>query len=348
LGYLAHEENEDDINLWIMKQLKMIILLTVLLGMVGAKAFAYDFEVDGIYYNYSSDDGNSVYVTYKSRNEVTYTGDIVVPSSVSHMGNTYKVVAIGEYAFLQQNVNGYYRSITSISLPNTIKTIGVYAFSSNKELGSISIPASVTEIKDWAFDSCEGLTTVVLQKGLNKIAGCAFMNCSSLSNINIPNGVTTIGHNAFTFCDIKELFLPKTVTELGINPFGCRNLASIIVDDENTVYDSRHNCNAIIETATNKLISGCINTDIPSSVQTIGGNSFRNIERPSLIIPEGVANIEKYAFLQSHILSISIPSSVTSISLSYGNWGGAKIVKANMPILPPTPLLETKCPYRLT
>ena len=80
--------------------------------------------------------------------------------------------------------------------------------------------------------------------------------------------MTTIGTEAFTYyIELKSINIPASVTEIGLSPFaGCSSLETIIVDAKNKVYDSRDNCNAIIETASNTLIQGCPNTTIPNTV----------------------------------------------------------------------------------
>ena len=140
----------------------------------------------------------------------------------------------------------------------------------------------------------ENITSVTIEEGVTSIGNCAFWNCSGLTSIEIPSNVTSIGKYAFD---------------------GCNDLTSIVVDEGNTIYDSRGNCNAIIETASNTLILGCKNTIIPASVTSIGGNAF--ISRnglTSIEIPSSVTSIGDGAFADcTDLTSIEIPSSVTSI-----------------------------------
>ena len=186
-----------------MKQLKLTILLTVLLSMVGAKAFAYDIEVinsDGvtIYYNWNSDN-TELTVTSDGSSSPTfenyfYSGDITIPASVTYNGNTYSVTSVGDDAF-----EGC-RGLTSIEIPNSVTSIGDWAFIACTGLTSIEIPNSVTSIGDWAFSGCTGLTSIEIPNSVTSIGESAFNECSGLTSIEIPNSVTSIGSSAFSSC----------------------------------------------------------------------------------------------------------------------------------------------------
>ena len=154
----------------------------------------------------------------------------------------------------------------------------------------------VTDIGAHAFQNCSSLTSITIPAGVKSIEWCAFYGCSSLTSITIPVGVKSIEDFAF---------------------YGCDSLTSIIVDKGNKYYDSRDNCNAIIETKSNKLIYGCKKTVIPKSVTSIGARAFENCSGlTSIIIPEGVTNIGYSAFWGcSGLTSITIPKSVTSIDM---------------------------------
>ena len=153
--------------------------------------------------------------------------------------------------------------------------------------------------------------------GLTEIGGHAFSGCTGLKSVTIPNSLTSIKAYAFSGCtDLTSISIPEGVTSIGENPFAqCTSLESIIVAPGNTVYDSRENCNAIIETATNTLVAGCKNTLIPNSVTTIGFGAFYNCTGiMSIAIPNSVTSIDRYAFYCcTGFTSITIPNSVTSI-----------------------------------
>ena len=124
------------------------------------------------------------------------------------------------------------------------------------------IPEGTTVIEGGAFKEAEELTSVVIPDSVTEIEYHAFVGCTSLKSIDIPNSVTTIGVDAFQDCvGLTSLVISSSVTKIGREAFGafrgCKNLVSIVVSESNPVYDSRNNCNAIIETASNSLILGC-------------------------------------------------------------------------------------------
>ncbi len=206
---------------------------------------------------------------------------------------------------------------TKIVLKDGTLGIAEGAFSYCTGLTSIDIPNSVTEIKDYTFSGCPGLTSIDIPNSVTSIGSSAFIDCKGLTTITIPNSVTYIGNSAFYGCSgLTSIYIPNSVTSIGSGAFsGCSGLTSITVDSDNTKYDSRQNCNAIIETATNTLITGCMNTIIPNSVTSIGRSAFGSCSGlTSITIPSSVTSIGSGAFSGcSGLTSIDIPNSVTTI-----------------------------------
>ena len=145
----------------------------------------------------------------------------------------------------------------------------------------------------------------------------AFSGCTGLTSIVIPDSVTKIGNYAFEGCtDLTSIVIPDSVKEIDGSTFeNCTDLASIVVSEDNKVYDSRDNCNAIIETESNTLIAGCKNTVIPDSVTEIGEDAFReSTGLTSIVIPNSVTKIGNSAFEGcTGLKSIVIPDSMTEI-----------------------------------
>ena len=154
---------------------------------------------------------------------------------------------------------------------------------------------------------------------VTKIGDEAFKKCDYLTSVTIPNSVTEIGESSFQDCGLLSLAIPASVTSIGEYAFlGCSELATITVDEGNTVYDSRGGCNAIIRKSDNTLLFGCKNTVIPSSVTAIGDYAFRSCSgMTTLEIPMGVRSIGQDAFdYCTNLASLTIPASVTSIGVN--------------------------------
>ena len=161
---------------------------------------------------------------------------------------------------------------------------------------------------------------IIIPAGVTDIGANAFNGCDKITSVHIPNGVQTIGGHAFLYCgELRSVHIPATVvsiTSTGLNdaPFyGDAEIATITVDKDNPVYDSRDNCNAIIETATNRLIVGCQNTIIPNSVEVIIAGSFFCFKLKHNVIPENVKLVERYAFYYCFIPKILVQSKNTKV-----------------------------------
>ena len=221
-----------------------------------------------------------------------YSGAIVIPPSIDVDGMDCIVTSIGDDAFYECS------GLTSITIPNSVTSIGDYAFSSSG-LTSVIIPNSVTSIGKRVFYACSDLTSVTIPNSITSIGDKAFQYCSNLTSITIPNSVTHIGAQAFGNCSgLTSFTISTSVTSIGNYVlYNCNGLTSIVVAQGNPRYDSRDNCNAIIETKTNALIVGCKNTAIPDGITSIGTMAFYGCcGLTSIIIPESMMEIGNQAF----------------------------------------------------
>ena len=163
------------------------------------------------------------------------------------------------------------------------------------------IPEGTTVIESAAFKLCDELTSVVIPNTVTKIKYDAFYKCTGLTNIIIPNSVTEIESGAFAYCTgLTSIVIPASVTILGDIHFylgGCTNLTKIVVAEGNPKYDSRDNCNAIIETESNELVAGCGTTVIPDSVTSIRQWAFHNSDQlETIAIPASLKKLSRDCF----------------------------------------------------
>lgn len=240
---------------------KLFLLFSLLWGVLST--WAYDVEVDGIYYDLDKE--NKTASVTSGGTYWKYEGAVVIPESIGVDGMSYSVTSLGESSF-----NWCYR-LTGITIPNSVTSLGSFCFNRCEALTSITIPNSVTSLGSYCFSGCFGLTGITIPNSVTSLGDHCFSNCSGLTAINIPNSVTSVGYLCLA---------------------GCDGLESIVVESGNMVYDSRENCNAIIETATNTMLRGCKNTIIPNTVTSLGHYCF-----------DGCLGLT----------CISIPNSVTSL-----------------------------------
>lgn len=210
--------------------------------------------------------------------------------------------------------------------------------SSNANITNLRLSSSVVSItlgggwhytiKHYYFAQNNGLTTIgnnVSERGLE-------------GDLTLPEGLTTIGDNALmaagqayytsTRSGVTSVSIPSTLTSIGENSLKCTNASAITVDSGNTVYDSRNDCNAIIETATDKLLVGCKSTVMPDDIKSIDDSAFisTSLSASTLTIPSGVTSIGAYTFYKcSGITEVIIPDATTTIgnyAFAYLNGAG--------------------------
>ena len=291
------------------------------------------FSVDGFWY-YIENDG--AVLCRQVENGVIMSSDyngpseFIIPSSIEHEGKTWPVTKIGEYSV--GNFRQYDR-IQRVVIPPSVTEIGASAFSGLPALESIYIPKSVVKIADNllgeeysnptrieiepgnpVYDSRENCNAIIktatntlivgrqgsmIPSSVTSIADNAFKTCKELKSIVIPEGVKSIGKSAFEGCSgLTAITIPASVESIGSGAFlECTGIRSIKVAQGNRVFDSREDCNAIVNTRTGELILACPSTKIPNGIKKIGYRAFYHCTLSNgLDIPEGVEEIADEAF----------------------------------------------------
>ena len=271
-------------------------------------ASAYEFQVDGIFYDMAGD--NKLMVTGSS----FYLGDVVIPSSVTYGGSIYSVTGIRSEAFSGRT------GLTSVTIPESVTSIGWGAFSGCRGLTSVTIPESVTGIGSQAFEGCSGLTSVTIPEAVTGIGSQAFSGCTGLQSIVVAENNSSYASlegvlfnkdkTTLIQCPGKKAgayMIPSSVINIGEYTFqGCGGLTSITIPKS-------------VTNIGNAAFSGCTgltSVTIPESVTSIGWRTFSGCTGlTSVTIPESVTGIGSQAFEGcSGLTSVTIPEAVTSIS----------------------------------
>ena len=195
------------INRALAAEKKLFTLLLAVAASVGTM-FAEAVRIGDLYYNLDATN-QTAEVTYQYS---IYSGDIIIPSSVTYNSVSYSVTSIGSGAFRGCT------SLTSVTIPNSVTSIGesafwgctgltspvynahVFAYMPTSYSGSYTIPDGIESIAGGAFDDCKGLTSVTIPNSVTSIGNSAFSGCSGLTSVTIPNSVTSIGDHAFAGC----------------------------------------------------------------------------------------------------------------------------------------------------
>lgn len=267
------------------------IIFTMLLCFAGTKTYAHDIAVknaDGvtIYYVFTNT-RTQLAVSYRGTGHGNfsneYSGDVVIPESVTYEGKTYRVTSIGKNAFTDCNEplsvtignsvgsigeRAFWRcrGLTSVIIPNSVTSIGSYAFWGCTNLTSVTIPSSVTSIGSSAFSDCTGLISVTIgnsmtspENSVTNIGTSAFGHCTSLKTVTIGgNSMTSIGQQAFVSCtSLTTVTLGNSVTGIGSSAFyGCTSLTTVTIGNSVTsigeqAFKACNNLLAIISRITN-------------------------------------------------------------------------------------------------
>ena len=298
--------------------------------------------VNGIEWSYYDGDGGVCIGSMSEEPAIPNTtlGAVTIPSMLG--GKT--VVGIGQCAFVNC------KNITSINIPNTVTYIGESAFFNCEGLTTLSLPNSLKTIERRAFWYCRSIKSLYIPASVVSISDLAFPYWYELTSIKvdtnnpiydsrnncnaiietasntliascqktvIPNTVTSLSDYAFFGCGgLKAITIPSSVTSIGFENFNCcYNLTTIWVETGNPVFDSRNNCNGIIETSSNTLVAGCQSTIIPDNVVKIGKSAFWGcFNLTKITIPPSVTVLDNSAFGTCfNLAEITLPESVTSI-----------------------------------
>ncbi len=275
----------------------------------------FDVEINGLYYSFtikSEEDKTAEFTEFKDA--AGYSVAAPEQMDLPATANGYSVVAIGYRACYNSS------TLKRVSIPSSVTSIEGYAFSGCSALEAVTIPASVKNMGSFAFSRCTSLRSLTLEDGLTSWLSTVFQGCTALETVTIPGSIEYLGQQAFENCTgLKKVVINEGLLDIGVTTFsgcsslesvslpasltqkhwspntfaGCNALRQVTVAEGNPVYDSRGGCNAIIETATDKLVMGCIGT----------------------VIPEGVRHIDDYAFIScgSGLTSITLPSTLISV-----------------------------------
>lgn len=342
-----------------MKQIVRFLSVLCFLLLINSNLFAYvgyDCKVDGIYYKRISTDEFEVapkevkdeWGSWGSKNNAdAYTGNVTIPSSVIYNGRTFKVTGIGDFAF-------YYCSMTSITIPSSVKTIGRAAFNSSKlssfnylgdlstwckikfrdnvsnpteitrhlfingkEIRDLIIPDDVTTIGDYAFKNCLDITSVTIPSHVTSIGDAAFEHCSNIKHVNLSNNLSSIGNNVFADCtSLTSITIPNSVTSIGSNAFHtCTSLMSIKLPNSLTYIANHTFCNCTSLKEIN-IPSGCSLGQ--GAFQ--GCTSLKSIDIPRKIsydVCKGCSSLEKVIIRSSSDIGNSAFSGTTVLSSIY-------------------------------
>lgn len=316
------------------------------------------FLVNGINYRIIDKKNRKVEVAFSNSPLVQkklYAGKIKIPGFISIDGKEYSVTEIGEKAFC------FSMELTSVSIPDTLVTIGARAFWGCHRLNKIVLSASVERINPDALSFCLDLKNIEVEDGnrffsshegiLYNAAKTAvlFCPCGKTSAVIIPTTAKRIEDRSFLGCAIDSVCIPDTVTSIGNEAFShCKNLTSLYIPNSVTAigkgafYDSALKSVRLPEHITyidNYTFHGCKleSVNIPNSVKSIGVEAFSNcMSLHSLNIPCSVTSIGQRAFMGCHLKSLIIPGSVTNIGRQAFCWYsiGAQIKRCPFPDSP--------------
>ena len=299
---------------------------------IGSGAFYYCTSLESVTFEENSQltsIDSYAFCNCTSIKDVYYTGNVEAWLGISLNGNYSNPMWYGANLYFEGEL------VTNLVIPDSVKSIGKYAFYGCDSLLNVEISDSVTSIGYSVFETCVSLESVMLgdTSQLASIGSSTFSGCTSLTNIVIPNGVKSIGDSAFYNCtSLTSIEIPDSITSIGSSTFsGCTSLTNMVIPNGvKSIGDSAfYNCTSLtsieipdsITSIGSSTFSGCTsltNIVISNGVKSIGDSAFYNCTSlTSIEIPNSVTNIGSSAFGDCiSLISIVIPDSVTSISSS--------------------------------
>ncbi|MBQ6064055.1 MAG: leucine-rich repeat protein [Prevotella sp.] len=314
-----------------MKKVLFILLVSVCIPWC---AWAYDVEIDGIYYNLV-EKAKQAEVTYGPDGSSAYSGNIVIPESIEHNGNSYAVTSIAKNAFQSS-------PISSIEFSNSITSIGEQAFLCCNELVSVTIPSNVRTIGNYAFYSCQNLSSVDIQYGVTNMGYYAFAYCPSLKDVTIANSVTSIEYGTFQECTGLETFtVPTSIDNISSYMLmGCTSLKTIVIPDniQTIGYQAFKECTALTS------------VDIGTGVQSIYGEAFSECKNLETVYchAQNISYTSEDAFANSYIdyATLVVPAEALD-NYQDAPWNSFGTVRAFTDIAETYPILIDGIYYQL-
>ena len=330
------------------KQIIKFLFLLLAFG-YAMEAKSGEFTVDGIRYYYTNEDDDEVSVTYSSSGK--YSGNIVIPSTVTYNGKQYTVTKIGTGAF--RDCTG----LTAVTLPNAMTSIGRNAFRDCTGLTTVTISNSVTSIGSYAFYGCTGLTEVTIPNAMTDIGGWAFTYCTGLQTViwnahnvqDIPLSKSGTPMPPFLYCKNLTDFVFGDEVE-HIPAYLCYNLTSLknlVIGNSVTTIGSYafSSCTGLKKVIWNARNANGFQYDTPFSdcenlTDFVFGDEVEHIpdylcynltSLKNLVIGNSVTTIRSHAFKGcTGLTEVTIPNSVTSIG-SYAFYGCTGLTEVTIP-----------------
>lgn len=317
-----------------MKALKklMIALITTICSI---NAYAYDFEVDGIYYKWLSQEQKTVAVSPRlSGFGESYSGKVEIPTRVTFADTEYVVTAIDEFAFYECSL------LEEVVIPSSVKYVNGFRHSS---VSKVAIAEGVKGIDNLAFFNCDNLATIEIPKGMISIGNNAFGDCDNLKEVLIDEGLETIGDNAFEKCtSLETLSLPSTFYRVGKYAFHNSGIKKIVFTGEKSVgigdlafYNTKLTDAEMsnVSDVGNMAFYGTLlkETVFGDNLRTIGEMAFYGTPLKTIVFGSGVKSIGKYAFYMTDIETVDLSKAEGLQSVEYAFTECRRLLSVKLP-----------------